>query len=159
MISRASRKHGFNIRMLRAYVSLFDQPGTKGFVVAGFVSRLTSSMVFVSLILAITERGGGYATAGAVIAALTLAAGLALPVFGRLIDRYGQHAVLVPMALAFGVLMLLLTVAVEAREQEWLLVVLAAAAGGADAGGGPTGAGSVDQDLPGHGQASDRLRL
>ena len=115
--------------MLRAYVSLFDQPGTKGFVVAGFVSRLTSSMVFVSLILAITERGGGYATAGAVIAALTLAAGLALPVFGRLIDRYGQHAVLVPMALAFGVLMLLLTVAVEAREQEWLLVVLAAAAG------------------------------
>jgi MFS family permease len=115
--------------MLRAYVSLFDQPGTKGFVVAGFVSRLTSSMVFVSLILAITERGGGYASAGAVIAALTLAAGLALPVFGRLIDRYGQHAVLVPMALAFGVLMLLLTVAVEAREQEWLLVVLAAAAG------------------------------
>jgi MFS family permease len=115
--------------MLRAYVSLFDQPGTKGFVVAGFVSRLTSSMVFVSLILAITERGGGYATAGAVIAALTLGAGLALPVFGGLIDRYGQHAVLVPMALAFGVLMLLLTVAVEAREQEWLLVVLAAVAG------------------------------
>jgi MFS family permease len=48
--------------------------------------------VFVSLILAITERGGGYATAGAVIAALTLAAGLALPVFGRLIDRYGQRS-------------------------------------------------------------------
>ena len=117
------------IRVLRAYVSLFDQRGTKGFVAAGFVSRLTSSMVFVSLILAITERGGGYATAGAVIAALTLAAGLALPVFGRLIDQYGQHGVLVPETLAFGVLMLLLTVAVEAREQEWLLVVLAAATG------------------------------
>ena len=86
-------------------------------------------MVFVSLILAITERGGGYATAGAVIAALTLAAGLALPGFGRLIDRYGQHGVLVPETLAFGVLMLLLTVAVEARGQEWLLVVLAAATG------------------------------
>lgn len=117
------------LRVLRAYGSLFDQRGTKGFVAAGFISRLTSSMVFVSLILAITERGGGYASAGAVIAALTLAAGLALPVFGRLIDRYGQHGVLVPMALAFGVLMLLLTVAVEARGPEWLLVVLAAAAG------------------------------
>ena len=125
------------LRVLRAYVSLFDQPGTKGFVAAGFVSRLTSSMVFVSLILAITERGGTYATAGAVIAALTLAGGLGLPVFGRLIDRHGQHRVLVPMALAFGVLMLLLTVAVEARAQEWLLVLLAAAAGAPMPAAGP----------------------
>jgi MFS family permease len=117
------------IRVLRAYAGLFDQRGTREFAAAGFVSRLTSSMVFISLILAITERGGGYATAGAVIGALTLAAGVALPVFGALIDRYGQHRVLVPQALAFGGLMLLLTVAVEAREQEWLLVVLAAAAG------------------------------
>jgi MFS family permease len=117
------------MRVLWAYAGLFDQRGTKGFVAAGFVSRLTSSMVFVSLILAITERGGGYATAGAVIGALTLAAGLAFPAFGRLIDRYGQHHVLVPMVLAFGVLMLLLTVAIEAREHVWLLVVLAAAAG------------------------------
>jgi MFS family permease len=116
-------------RLLRAYAGLFDQRGTKGFVAAGLVSRLTSSMVFVSLILAITEHGGEYAMAGAVIAALTLSAGLAQPVFGRLIDRYGQHRVLVPMVLAFGVLMLLLTVAIEARERAWLLVVLAAAAG------------------------------
>jgi MFS family permease len=116
-------------RLLRAYSGLFDQRGTKGFVAAGLVSRLTSSMVFVSLILAITERGAGYAMAGAVIAALTLAAGLAQPVFGKLIDRYGQHRVLVPMVLAFGVLMLLLTVAIEEREHAWLLVVLAAAAG------------------------------
>lgn len=117
------------LRLLRTYASLFDHPGTKGFVTAGFVSRLTSSMVFVSLILAITGRGGAYATAGAVVAALTLAAGMALPVFGMLIDRYGQHRVLVPMVLAFGVLMLLLTLGIEAREPAWLLIVVAAAAG------------------------------
>ena len=117
------------IRVLQAYGSLFDQRGTKGFVAAGFVSRLTSSMVFVSLVLAITDRGGGYATAGAVIGALTLGAGVALPVFGRLTDRYGQHRILAPQVLAFGLLMLLLTVAVETRGPEWLLVALAAAAG------------------------------
>jgi MFS family permease len=116
-------------RLLRTYAALFDQPGTKGFVTAGFVSRLTSSMVFVSLILAITGRGGGYATAGAVVAAITLAAGIAFPMFGMLIDRYGQHRVLVPMVLAFGALMLLLTLGIEAREPAWLLIVLAAAAG------------------------------
>jgi hypothetical protein len=40
-------KSGFRapIRVLRAYIGLFDQPGTKGFVAAGFISRLTSSMV------------------------------------------------------------------------------------------------------------------
>src|ERR1051326_8621905 len=125
------------MRVLRAYVSLFDQRGTKGFVTRVFVSGLTSSMVFVSLILAITGRGGEYATAGAVIAALTLGGGVGLPVFGRLIDRYGQHRVLVPMTLAFGVLMLLLTAAIEARGQEWLLVMLAAAAGAPMPAAGP----------------------
>src|SRR5579875_2894132 len=116
-------------RLLRTYASLFDERGTKGFVAAGLVSRLTSSMVFVSLILAITGRGGSYAAAGAVVAALTLAAGLAIPVFGRLIDQHGQHRVLVPMVLAFGGLMLLLTLGIEAREPAWLLVLLGAVAG------------------------------
>ncbi len=38
-----------------------------------YAGAIEPSMVFVSLILAITERGGGFATAGAVIAALTSA--------------------------------------------------------------------------------------
>lgn len=120
---------GSLVRVLTAYGSLFGQRGTKGFVAAGFVSRLTASMAIVGLVLAITERGGSYTTAGAVVAALTLAAGITLPVSGRLIDRYGQHRVLIPMVVAFGALMLLLIGAIAAGAPAWQLVLLAAAAG------------------------------
>jgi len=118
------------LRFLTAYGSLFEQPGTTGFVAAGFVSRLTGSMAIVGLVLATTEHGEGYATAGAVVAALTLATGVALPVFGRLIDQYGQHRVLAPTSVAFGGLMLLLIGAIGAGAPGWLLVLLAVAAGG-----------------------------
>lgn len=117
------------VRLLAAYRSLFDQRGTKGFVAAGFVSRLTASMAIVGLLLATTRHGGGYATAGAVVAALTLANAVMLPVSGRLIDQHGQHRVLIPTVVAFGALMLLLTGAIAAGAPAWLLILLAVAAG------------------------------
>src|ERR1051326_4054169 len=127
------------LRFLTAYGSLFEQPGTTGFVAAGFVSRLTGAMAIVGLVLAITEHGEGDATAGAGGAGLTPATGVALPVFGRLIDQYGQHRVLAPTSVAFGGLMLLLIGAIGAGAPGWLLVLLAVAAGGPMPVAGPLG--------------------
>jgi MFS family permease len=125
------------LRPLGLYARLFDAPGAKGFVAAGFVSRLTTSMVTVGLVLSITARGRGYTAAGATVAALTLATGLALPVFGRMFDRYGQHRVLLPMATAFGALMLAVIGAIAAGSPAWLLAILAALAGASMPVAGP----------------------
>jgi MFS family permease len=116
-------------RALGPYPGLFDAPGPKGFVIAGFVSRLTASMVTVGLVLAITARGDSYATAGEVVAVLPLAFGLMSPFFGRRFDRYGQRQVLVPMTIAFGVAMTALTAAIAAGAPIWVLCPLAAGAG------------------------------
>lgn len=116
-------------RALGPYPDLFHGPGPKGFVIAGFVSRLTASMVTVGLVLAITARGSSYATAGVVVAVLPLGFGLMSPFFGRRIDRYGQYQVLVPQAIAFGLTMTALTAAIAAGAPTWALVPLAAAAG------------------------------
>jgi MFS family permease len=116
-------------RALGPYPGLFDPPGPKGFVIAGFISRLTASMVTVGLVLAITARGDSYATAGEVVAVLPLSFGLMSPFFGRRIDRYGQRQVLVPMTIAFGVAMTALTVAIAAGAPTWVLCPLAAGAG------------------------------
>jgi MFS family permease len=116
-------------RALGPYPGLFDVPGPTGFVIAGFVSRLTASMVTVGLVLAITARGDSYATAGTVLAVLPLAFGLMSPFFGRRIDRYGQREVLVPLTIAFGVVMTALAVAIGAGAPTWVLCPLAAGAG------------------------------
>ena len=45
-------------------------------------------------------RGRGYAVAGVVTGAYTLANGISSPVLSRIVDRYGQTVVLLPTALA-----------------------------------------------------------
>jgi MFS family permease len=124
-------------RPLASYAGLFRTPGPAGFVTAGFVSRLTTSMVTVALVLAVTAHGGGYAAAGVAVAALLLAGGLALPFYGRLYDRYGQRRVLRPMVLAFGALMVALIATIAARGPAWLVIVVSAAAGGCMPVAGP----------------------
>lgn len=114
--------------IVAAYRDLFQEPGTARFVAAGFVSRLTTSMVGIGLVLALST-GGRYTLAGAVAATLVLASSLANPPVGRLVDRYGQDRVLVPVTAGFGVAMLLIIVALRTGAPSWLLFPLAAAAG------------------------------
>jgi MFS family permease len=116
-------------RPLAAYRELFAVPGPARFVSAGFVSRLTTSMINVALVLAITAHGGRYATAGAVVAVLIGFNAAALPVMGRWFDRHGQDRVLVPMVLVFGTLVGGMTAVVATGASDLLLFPLAAAAG------------------------------
>ena len=112
-----------------AYRRTFDTPGAWGFVTAGFVSRLPTSMLGLSLVLAITAGGRHYAVAGAVSAAVALAAGVCGPITGRLVDRFGQAIVLVVVVLAFAVFMVGLLLAVGLHAPDWTLVPLALLAG------------------------------
>lgn len=115
--------------MLKLYAALFRPSGVFAFVAAGFVSRLTTAIVDFGLLLALSVHGRNYAVASVSVAALTLASGLALPVFGRLYDNRGQQWVLVRIAPLFGALMFALMAAVAGGAPSWLIIVLSAAAG------------------------------
>src|SRR6476646_819959 len=116
-------------RLVDAYAQTFATRGAWGFVTAGFVSRLPTSMLGLSLVLAITADGRHYAVAGAVSACVALAAGICGPITGRLVDRYGQAGVLVVVVTAFAAIMSGLALAVRLGAPDWSLIPLALLAG------------------------------
>ncbi|MEO7263162.1 MAG: MFS transporter [Jatrophihabitantaceae bacterium] len=113
-----------------AYRRAFAVKGAWGFVTAGFLSRLPTSMLGLALVLAITAESGNYALAGAVAASVTLAVGVCGPYIGRFADRYGQAIVLVVVVAAFTVFVCALILAVRLDAPGWTFIPLALLAGG-----------------------------
>ena len=89
--------------MNNPYRILFDQPGTRGFVLAGLLARLALPMTGIGIITMLAHLRGSYALAGAVSATFVLTYALLSPQISRLVDRYGQRRVL-PLATAISVL-------------------------------------------------------
>ena len=84
--------------MVGPYRGLFGTPGVKGFVITGFIGRAPMSMLGIGVILS-TAITGSYAKAGAVAATFSIAVAVAGPLTGRLVDRFGQARVLLPLVL------------------------------------------------------------
>lgn len=112
------------------YLALLRIPGTARFVVAGVVGRLPLSMFSLGIVFLVTANGDGYGLAGALAALCALASSVTSPVFGRLADRHGQAAVLVPATLSNGVALVMLTVAAQVRAADIVLLLIAVLVGG-----------------------------
>jgi MFS family permease len=82
------------------YGRLLRTPGALPFVLTGFAARQPFAMLIVSIVLLVRHTTGSYGTAGAVAAAAGISMALFAPQSGRLADRFGQRAVLVPGVLA-----------------------------------------------------------
>ncbi|GAA4583949.1 MFS transporter [Planotetraspora phitsanulokensis] len=116
--------------MVGPYRGLFGTPGVKGFVITGFVGRIPMSMLGIGLVLLISAITGSYATAGAVSAAFSVAYAVAAPVSGRLVDRYGQAKVLVPLVVLHGAALAGLMLCAHTKAPVWTLYATGVAAGG-----------------------------
>ncbi|MFC5910111.1 MFS transporter [Streptacidiphilus monticola] len=87
--------------MLSTYRKIFDAPGSLGFSLTGFVSRMPISMIGIGTVTMISALQGDYGLAGAVSATVALAAAVLGPQVSRLVDRYGQSRIALPsMAVA-----------------------------------------------------------
>ncbi|MGI5288470.1 MFS transporter [Nonomuraea polychroma] len=84
--------------MVGPYRGLFNGPGIKAFVLAGFVGRMPMSMIGIGIVLLISALTDNYATAGAVAAITNVAFAVGAPLSGRLMDRFGQSRVIPPFA-------------------------------------------------------------
>lgn len=114
---------------LTAYRAVLRAPGAPRLVVAALVGRMPQGMLPLAILLTVEAATGSYAAAGAVVAGYLAAAALVAPVHGRLVDRFGQTAVLVPCTFVFAAGFTAVALAAAAGLPPLALVALAALGG------------------------------
>lgn len=113
-----------------SYRAVLRTPSAGRTFQVSLVGRLSYGIVFLSLTLAITSSTGSYVVAGAAVAVFGLTNSLLAPLRSGLIDRHGSARLLLPMGLAYALLLAVLAALTwSSAADAWLLVPLAAAAG------------------------------
>ncbi|MEU3523794.1 MFS transporter [Streptomyces sp. NPDC038707] len=111
------------------YGQLLRTRGAWTFLLPGFAARQPFAMLTISIVLLVQHTTGSYGAAGAAAAATGVSMALFAPYSGRLADRYGQRAVLVPGVLIHTVSGLSLTALALAHAPLWALFVAAVPTG------------------------------
>lgn len=119
--SDAGRRPGYG-RLLRT-------PGAWSFLLPGFAARQPFAMLTIGIVLLVQHTTGSYGSAGAVAAVTGVSMALFAPQSGRLADRFGQRAVLVPGVLVHTASVCALTALALAGAPLWALFAAAVPAG------------------------------
>src|SRR5277367_2138043 len=122
---------------LRPYADIFRVPGAWRFSAAGVIGRMPMSMFGLGTVLLISAGTGRYGLAGSVSAAGALGNAVCGPQLARLVDRVGQHRVLVPVCIVFSLSVAGLVAAVQVHAPDWTLFVCGIAGGAAMPQTGP----------------------
>ncbi|MFF2974659.1 MFS transporter [Streptomyces albidoflavus] len=111
------------------YGQLLRTPKAWTFLLPGFAARLPFAMLTISLVLLVQHTTGSYGVAGAVAAVAGVSMALLAPQAGKLADRFGQRAVLVPGVLLHSAAVALLTVLALTGAPLWTLFAAAVPTG------------------------------
>ena len=114
---------------MRAYGRLLRHgPASRPFLLAA-LARLTLSMTPLGILILVEGDRGTYALAGLVSGVYAVGAALGTPLWGRLMDRFGQVRVLLPTTLTSAVLLALLGLATTRGASDHVLVGIALGVG------------------------------
>ncbi|MEU6348146.1 MFS transporter [Streptomyces sp. NPDC047072] len=111
------------------YGQLLRTRGAWTFLLPGFAARQPFAMLTLSLVLLVQHTTGSYGAAGAVAAVTGVSMALFAPYSGRLADRHGQRAVLVPGVLVHTASGIALTVLALSHAPLWALFAAAVPTG------------------------------
>ncbi|MEU0952450.1 MFS transporter [Streptomyces niveus] len=111
------------------YGQLLRTPGAWTFLLPGFAARQPFAMLTIGIVLLVQHTSGSYGSAGIVAAVTGVSMALFAPQNGKLADRFGQRAVLVPGVLLHAVSVTALTVLALSGAPLWALFVAAVPTG------------------------------
>ena len=103
-------------------------PASRPFAFAA-LARLTLAMVPLGILILVEQERQTYAIAGVVSGAYAIGAALGTPLWGRLMDRFGQVAVLLPTAVTSAALLVGLALATTSGAPDQALIAIAAGVG------------------------------
>jgi MFS family permease len=106
---------------LLPYAEIFRDRRARRFSAAGVIGRMPMAMLGLGTVLLISARTGHYGVAGSVAASGSLGAALCAPQLARLVDRFGQRRVLMPLCLVFALAVTGLVLAVQLGAPDWVL--------------------------------------
>jgi MFS family permease len=111
------------------YGQLLRTRGAWTFLLPGFAARQPFAMLTISIVLLVQHTTGSYGAAGAAAAVTGVSMALFAPYSGRLADRFGQRAVLLPGVLVHTVAGLTFTTLALSHAPLWALFVAAVPTG------------------------------
>ncbi|MGW0120962.1 MFS transporter [Streptomyces sp. NPDC003327] len=111
------------------YGQLLRTPGALSFLLPGFAARQPFAMLTIGIVLLVQHTTGSYGSAGAVAAVTGVSMALFAPQSGKLADRFGQRAVLVPGVLVHTASVSLLVALALGGAPLWALFLAAVPAG------------------------------
>lgn len=111
------------------YRQLLRTPGAWRFLLPGFAARQPYGMLTTSIVLLVQHTTGSYGRAGAAAAFTGVSMALFAPQSGKLADRFGQRAVLMPGVVIHAMSGAALAVVALAHEPPWALFAAAASTG------------------------------
>ncbi|MFJ5840992.1 MFS transporter [Streptomyces shenzhenensis] len=111
------------------YGQLLRTRGVWTFLLPGFAARQPFAMLTLSIVLLVQHTTGSYGAAGAVAAVTGVSMALFAPCSGRLADRHGQRAVLIPGVLLHTLSGMSLTALALSHAPLWALFAAAVPTG------------------------------
>ncbi|MER6099410.1 MFS transporter [Streptomyces sp. NPDC001728] len=111
------------------YGQLLRTPGALSFLLPGFAARQPFAMLTIGIVLLVQHTTGSFGSAGAVAAATGVSMALFAPQSGKLADRFGQRAVLIPGVLVHTASVSLLVALALGGAPLWALFLAAVPAG------------------------------
>jgi MFS family permease len=107
------------------YRVLLSHPGVPRLVVSVVIGRIPIGIFSLAIVLLVRQETHSFAQAGAASAAWALGAGVVAPLQGRLVDRFGQPAVLIPSTLLNAGAVAGVVLGARAGASTWLIAVFA----------------------------------
>jgi len=117
--------------VLGRYSMLMRRPGVPRLVVSVLIGRVPIGIFSLAIVLLVRQETHSFAQAGAASAAWALGAGVVAPLQGRLVDRFGQPAVLIPSTLLNASAVAAVVVGARAGAPTWVLALFAGLGGAA----------------------------
>jgi MFS family permease len=111
------------------YGQLLRTPGVWSYLIPGFLARQPFAMLTIGIVLLVQHTTGSYGSAGIVAAVTGVSMALFAPQSGKLADRFGQRAVLIPGVLVHAASVSALTALALADAPLWALFAAAVPAG------------------------------